>query len=244
VPGTNQLAAEVHQSSLGSSDLGFDLRLSLLGYALGPALLSQPANASAEVGSNFSFMVEATGSAPLTYRWYFNNALLPGGSNSLTLSNIQPANVGNYLVVVSNSVGTVTSRVAVLSLVSSDADGDGMPDDWEIANGTNPGVSDASDDPDNDGLSNLQEYWAGTSPTNAASALKFDSVKLTGSSLVFAFTAIPNRSYTIEYQTTGTEWQKWQDVGAGGNSRTVWLTNSGASVETDRFYRLVTPQQP
>jgi hypothetical protein len=244
VPGTNQLAAEVHQSSLGSSDLGFDLRLSLLGYALGPALLGQPANASAEVGSNVSFMVEATGSAPLTYRWYFNNALLPGGSSSLTLSNIQPANVGNYLVVVSNSVGTVTSRVAVLSLVSSDADGDGMPDDWEIANGTNPGVSDASDDPDNDGLSNLQEYWAGTSPTNAASAMKFDSVKLTGSSLVFAFTAISNRSYTIEYQTTGTEWQKWQDVGAGGNSRTVWLTNSGASVETDRFYRLVTPQQP
>jgi len=48
-----------------------------------------------------------------------------------------------------------------------DSDGDGMPDDWEIANGLNPLVNDAALDPDGDGLTNLQEYTLGTDPQSA-----------------------------------------------------------------------------
>lgn len=51
---------------------------------------------------------------------------------------------------------TVTSYV--------DLDGDGLPDVWENANGTNPAVADASADPDNDGLTNAQELALGTNP--------------------------------------------------------------------------------
>jgi glucose/arabinose dehydrogenase len=48
-----------------------------------------------------------------------------------------------------------------------DTDGDGMPDDWEIANGFDPlDPADAGDDADNDGLTNLQEYEGGTDPHN------------------------------------------------------------------------------
>ena len=49
-----------------------------------------------------------------------------------------------------------------------DADGDGMPDDWERKFGFNPGdASDASQDQDKDGFTNLEEFQAKTDPTNA-----------------------------------------------------------------------------
>ena len=40
----------------------------------------------------------------------------------------------------------------------TDTDGDGMPDAWETANGTNPNVADNNGDIDSDGYTNLEEY--------------------------------------------------------------------------------------
>lgn len=57
------------------------------------------------------------------------------------------------------------ATVAVNVSTVLDSDGDGMPDDWEIAHGLNPNdPTDANLDPDNDGLTNLQEYLLGTDP--------------------------------------------------------------------------------
>jgi len=243
VIGTNLLAAEIHQSSLSSSDSAFDLQLTLQGHSLGPALLSQPTHQSVAAGEGAMFTVNATGSAPLSYRWFFNNTPAASSSNTLMLANVQPGDAGNYHVVVTNSVGAVTSSVATLTVMSSDADGDGMPDAWEAANGTNPGVNDAEADPDADGLTNLREYWAGTSPTNAASALRFDAVWQIGSNLVFSFQAVSNRGYTVQSQpATGGGWQRSQDVEAAATNRVLWLTNP--TPINNGFYRLVTPQQP
>ncbi len=46
----------------------------------------------------------------------------------------------------------------------SDLDGDGMPDTWEAAHGTDLQVDDASLDPDVDGIRNIDEYRSGTLP--------------------------------------------------------------------------------
>jgi hypothetical protein len=61
----------------------------------------------------------------------------------------------------------------------TDADGDGIPDGWELQHGLNPQVNDAAGDADGDGISNLDEYRMGTDPQvpNTSS----DAVVLTGS---------------------------------------------------------------
>lgn len=74
------------------------------------------------------------------------------------------------------------SGAAIESLISDDADGDGLPDYWETQYGlfpdddgstgeTSPGAKDGPDgalgDPDGDGLTNTQEFEFGTNPLSA-----------------------------------------------------------------------------
>jgi hypothetical protein len=53
-----------------------------------------------------------------------------------------------------------------------DSDSDGMPDDWEQANGLIVGVDDSTLDPDGDTNPNILEWLAGTDPQNRASAFR------------------------------------------------------------------------
>ena len=88
------------------------------GKCKGATITTQPQNATLGVGANAQFTVTASGIAPLSYQWRFNGANLAGATNtSLTITNIQPANGGNYTVVASNFLGSATSSVAVLSVL-------------------------------------------------------------------------------------------------------------------------------
>jgi hypothetical protein len=63
--------------------------------------------------------VTATGGAPLAYQWRTNAANFAGQTNtSLTVTNFQAANQGNYDVVVTNLANAATSSVATLYLNS------------------------------------------------------------------------------------------------------------------------------
>lgn len=83
-----------------------------------PVITSQPASQMVNQGAAATFSVVATGTAPLSYQWRFNASVLPGATASAyTRSNVQPADIGSYSVVVSNSAGTAISSNALLHLV-------------------------------------------------------------------------------------------------------------------------------
>jgi hypothetical protein len=77
-----------------------------------------------------------------------------------------------------------------------DSDADGLPDDWELANGTDPILPDAGGDPDSDGMTNFDEFRAGTNPQDSDSSLKL-RVQWDGAALTLRFNAKRNRAYEV-----------------------------------------------
>ena len=84
-----------------------------------PTLTAQPQNQSVATGGSVTFAAVANGSAPLFYQWYFhtNQPIIAGTNSTLVLANVQNTNAGSYLVIVTNSAGSVTSAVAQLTLL-------------------------------------------------------------------------------------------------------------------------------
>ena len=92
-----------------------------------PSIINSPQNTTNYFGDTVTLTVFAGGSDPLGYFWFtnLNTAPLTDGSSgygvgtisgstsaTLTLSFVNTNQAGNYQVIVSNSVGTVTSAVA------------------------------------------------------------------------------------------------------------------------------------
>ncbi|MEO6183713.1 MAG: immunoglobulin domain-containing protein, partial [Verrucomicrobiota bacterium] len=81
-------------------------------------ILTQPQSQFVVQGSNTTLSVIASGTSPLTYQWRFNGMDLAGATqSSLARNNVQPANSGNYQVVVSNGFGVATSQVALVQIM-------------------------------------------------------------------------------------------------------------------------------
>jgi alpha-tubulin suppressor-like RCC1 family protein len=82
-----------------------------------PTITTQPASQNVISSFSSTFSVSASGTAPFTYVWRKDGSTVVGGnSSSLTLNNITSANAGNYTVTITNSIGSVTSTAATLTV--------------------------------------------------------------------------------------------------------------------------------
>jgi pectate lyase len=132
-----------------------------------PSIVTNPQNQTANVGQSATFSVSASGSAPLTYRWYFNtNAPITDATNaSFTLTSVQSSNAGMYSVVVTNSAGSATSAFASLT-ISSGVSGfaSWQATNFNAAQLADSNISGPNATPANDGVPNLVKYALGLAP--------------------------------------------------------------------------------
>jgi hypothetical protein len=112
----------------------------------------QPTNRTIYVGQSATFTVSAGGTPPLRYQWLHGGVPLDGKTNAaLTIFNAQLTDGGNYSVIVSNFVDSVTSSNALLTvnplplctpppsgLISWWRFENSVLDNWDSNNGTTP----------------------------------------------------------------------------------------------------------
>ena len=106
--------------SLAPQIQGFTLGLAGYVQASSPVILAQPTNQTLVTGSTAAFVVVADGTPPLTYQWSFNGTNMVGATDSsVTLTNIQVSQTGNYAVIVTNFYGSAMSSNARLTVIAT-----------------------------------------------------------------------------------------------------------------------------
>ena len=89
-----------------------------------PVFKTQPTSCTNKVGTSATFAVETIGASSVSYQWQKDGVNLANGGNiagansaTLSVSGVQHADAGGYAVVFANASGSVTSSVAVLTVV-------------------------------------------------------------------------------------------------------------------------------
>src|SRR5262249_46505720 len=187
-----QLAQQGHYSVVVSNSYGtLDSSQAELMVLIRPVLTLQPLSQSVVAGGSVTLSASAEGNPwPLTFRWrkngaYISNFVMHGTDSFLTVTGLQATastNQFHFTVIVTNLAGASSLSSDAAITVLADTDGDGLPDEWELAHHLNPAdPADAALDSDQDGVSNADEYLAGTDPSDQSTYLKVDSIRTEGS---------------------------------------------------------------
>ena len=241
------------------------------GIDMGAAVPAGASVSGAPLGTTASRNANLTVAGPgiWVYKWRLNGgawsanvplvsaSVLNGGPFSATMyDNPAPITLTNLtdgpqtLEVLGQNSGGDWQETPVIRTwtVLADADSDGLPDAWEIANGLNPNNPlDATLDADGDGQSNQSEYLAGTHPQQPGSRLVAEIITTaTPGQPAVRFTAIAGKTYTVRFKNALTEaaWTKLTDLPAQPADTLLAVPDPSASAETRRYYQVITPQQP
>jgi len=128
----------------------------------------------------------------------------------------------------------------VLRLSHGDSDGDGLPDDWELAY-FNTLDRDGTGDFDGDGQTDRMEFLAGTDPTNAGSVFRVITLSSPFSGPVRIFwSAVPGKMYRVQFKSSLLD-SIWSDLSGDvlANDTTGFKDDPTAETTGQRYYRVL-----
>lgn len=117
------VSGQTNWNSLAASGLTNGMKiLDLAGYPLQPPVLSTLTPPTNELANPNTFVtfdagVYVSGTLPFIYQWQFNGTDLAGATNATLTIQALPGTVGDYSVIVSNALGSVTIGPASLQLL-------------------------------------------------------------------------------------------------------------------------------
>jgi len=101
-----------------------------------PLIVKQPKGRTVVAGMTLNLGCSVVGKLQLGFQWKHFDVDIPGATNStLVFTNISPADAGDYRVVVTNSLGSVTSLVATVTMGSITAWGYNGMEETEVPAG-------------------------------------------------------------------------------------------------------------
>lgn len=127
--------------------------------------------------------------------------------------------------------------------VGSDANSDGIIDQWQIDYFGSPSKLTAAPhtDPDGDGFVNHLEYKAQTIPNNRSSRLTFSTQTVnTAGDCTLQWQSVPGLIYDVEWSADMTNWNfgtSWMAT----STTSSWTQTGAATSTTRRFYRVKVP---
>jgi len=189
----------------------------------GTGTLSMPGVPKVQITGSSDFVVTTAPVSPV-----------PSGATTTFQITFNPSALGvrNASVIISNNDANGSSYSFGIR-GNTDADNDGLPDGWEVANN----VSDPALDDDGDGASNYSEFIAGTSPRNGSSTFRIASVTCGSTGCDVAFDSLAGRAYQLDYRDSFSDgWTMLgQRTGTGGR---IVVNDASAAGIPQRFYKL------
>jgi alpha-tubulin suppressor-like RCC1 family protein len=199
----------------------------ILTVKLPPTITVQPVSLTRSAGASASFSVTATGTPTLTYQWRKNGVDLANGGKiagattaTLTITNVQTSEAASYTVAAANTVSTVISNPATLSLNANDLFAGAIVLTGSTTSGTGANTTSAAEigEPNHAGnTAGRSVWWRWTAPATGLTV-----ISTVGSSFDTVLGV-----YTGSAVGVLTPVASGDDGGAGGTSSVTFTATAG-----------------